>query len=286
MAIDIKNDASLGANLAAYYKLDESSGNASDATGNGWTLTNSNAVYSSGKIGNCVDGGSNNTNRQLYADTNTPFGISLAQFKTAWSISIWTNLTTNGNNKKILGLQSASTTRRANCSITLDATNLYSVIYDGTSNAYNFYSNFAATAGTWKHIVITYDGTNLRCYVDNDLKLTQARTISDASASDSTTGGCAILAERQNQSTYFGGYSGLVDEVGIWTKALTQDDITALYNGGNGLPYEAVATGTNMKINIGDSWKDVSGIKINVGDSWKTVSGAKVNIGDTWKTIF
>lgn len=43
---------------------------------------------------------------------------------------------------------------------------------------------------------------------------------------------------------------------------------------------------TNMKINIGDSLKEVSGIKINVGDSLKTVSHVKINVGDTLKTIF
>lgn len=43
---------------------------------------------------------------------------------------------------------------------------------------------------------------------------------------------------------------------------------------------------TNMKINIGDSFKDVDEIKINVGDSWKTVTKIQINIGDVWKTVF
>lgn len=43
---------------------------------------------------------------------------------------------------------------------------------------------------------------------------------------------------------------------------------------------------TNMKINIGDVWKDVDSIKINVGDSWKTVTKIQINIGDSWKTVF
>lgn len=43
---------------------------------------------------------------------------------------------------------------------------------------------------------------------------------------------------------------------------------------------------TNMKINIGDTFKDVDEIKINIGDSWKTVSGIWINIGDAWKKVF
>ncbi len=44
--------------------------------------------------------------------------------------------------------------------------------------------------------------------------------------------------------------------------------------------------GTNMQINIGDVWKDVSAIQINIGDVWKDVTKAQINIGDVWKTIF
>jgi len=43
---------------------------------------------------------------------------------------------------------------------------------------------------------------------------------------------------------------------------------------------------TNMKINIGDVFKDADEIKINIGDSWKTVTKIQINIGDVWKTVF
>lgn len=44
--------------------------------------------------------------------------------------------------------------------------------------------------------------------------------------------------------------------------------------------------GTNIQINIGDSWKSVSAMKINIGDVWKDVVSVKQNIGDVWKTVF
>lgn len=49
---------------------------------------------------------------------------------------------------------------------------------------------------------------------------------------------------------------------------------------------KASAGGTNMQINIGDSWKTVGAAKINIGDSWKEVVAIKQNIGDTWKDVF
>jgi hypothetical protein len=53
------------------------------------------------------------------------------------------------------------------------------------------------------------------------------------------------------------------------------------------IAYTASGGGGNVKkINIGDTWKDITAAKINIGDTWKTVSAAKINIGDTWKTLF
>ena len=47
------------------------------------------------------------------------------------------------------------------------------------------------------------------------------------------------------------------------------------------------ATGYQLgQINIGDVFKDKQNIKINVGDSWKQiVPGSKTNISDVWKDI-
>lgn len=46
------------------------------------------------------------------------------------------------------------------------------------------------------------------------------------------------------------------------------------------------APATNMKVNIGDEFKDVDSIKINIGDVWKDVIKIQINIGDVWKDIF
>lgn len=42
----------------------------------------------------------------------------------------------------------------------------------------------------------------------------------------------------------------------------------------------------NMKINIGDIWRDVDSMKINIEDVWKDVIEMKINIGNVWKDIF
>jgi len=50
--------------------------------------------------------------------------------------------------------------------------------------------------------------------------------------------------------------------------------------------YAVVGAGTNMKINIGDSFKDVAELKINIGGVWKDVIGVKINIGNVWRDVF
>ena len=58
----------------------------------------------------------------------------------------------------------------------------------------------------------------------------------------------------------------------------------------NGEPYvyayTTAAVGTNMKINIGDTFKDVDSLKINISGVWKDVIAVKQNIGDVWKNVF
>jgi hypothetical protein len=41
-----------------------------------------------------------------------------------------------------------------------------------------------------------------------------------------------------------------------------------------------------LKLNIGDTWREVESVKINIGDTWKDVTSMQINIGDTWKDVF
>ncbi len=43
---------------------------------------------------------------------------------------------------------------------------------------------------------------------------------------------------------------------------------------------------TNIKINIGDVFKDVESLQINIGNVWKNVTLVQINIGNVWKTVF
>ena len=40
-----------------------------------------------------------------------------------------------------------------------------------------------------------------------------------------------------------------------------------------------------VTINVGDTWKEVTGIQQSISNNWKYVQSIKLNIGDTWRTV-
>jgi len=134
---------------------------------------------------------------------------------------------------------------------------------------------------------VTYDGSTLKIYVDGVI---QTDTASASGTIDKDNSGILSIGGHPTVSTV--GFDGTIDEVRVsssarlasWIKAEYYTETDALISWGS--EEEAPAAGTNMKINISDSWKDVSEIKINIGDSWKDVVNVWINVGDSWKVIY
>jgi len=95
----------------------------------------------------------------------------------------------------------------------------------GTGSAYLWSSSSTYGDGRYHHVVATYDGTWKRLYVDGS----QANSTVDSGASIS--GSTTYIARYYN-----GGYvfSGSLDEVAIYGKALTAAQVLAHYNAGIG----------------------------------------------------
>ena len=87
------------------------------------------------------------------------------------------------------------------------------------------------STSTWYHIVVTRDETanTAEVYLDN------SSDISFANVDDATPVDMAIGVYQDGQTG--NDWAGLIDEVGIWTRALTSSEVTELYNSGSGLQY-------------------------------------------------
>tara|TARA_R110002033_G_scaffold60198_3_gene110297 strand:+ start:13426 stop:14079 length:654 start_codon:yes stop_codon:yes gene_type:complete len=87
-------------------------------------------------------------------------------------------------------------------------------------------STSSLVAGTWSHVVITYDNSECKIYFDGVLE---------------DTGGAVAPLHNVSDTLYLGSergafpIPGLYDATGVWDEVLTQDHVTALYNGGAGL---------------------------------------------------
>lgn len=88
----------------------------------------------------------------------------------------------------------------------------------------------ALVAGAWSHVVATYSGAQningWRIYINGALDPTVPASGAVSNAWDHTT---ALYAGRRGTGFY---YSGKMNQVSIWDKALTQTEITELYNSG------------------------------------------------------
>ena len=218
----------LSDNLVAYYKLDESSGDATDATGNGWTLTNTSVTYSStapnilNNYGVFNGGSSKLTTASTGYNLSGDFSISLWMYSTdmttyPWIFHDWDN---NKNNIFYIIYDNGGGTGKMN----------YYRGNGGTSYAGGSLGGAFATTlnvNTWYHLVITQSGTTAKFYVNN------------ASPETNTMG---YSGGATNTYNHFGGYTsdwlaGRLDEIGVWSRAITATEVSDLYNGGAGLAY-------------------------------------------------
>jgi len=196
----------------AYWKLDETTGTLADsATGSyDGTYVGTPTLGAAGIIGNAVT-----TTTAKYVNCGV---ISVGD---ALSISAWGKMDAASNARIIIS-------RWYNNDSIITGSGKFLFGINGT-----YVDSGVATDTAWHHFVGTYNkdaGSNqLKIYVDGIYK--NAATLSSSVAYNAKIWGLG------DDTFGSGTWPGLIDEVGIWNRALTQAEVTALYNGGAGLTY-------------------------------------------------
>lgn len=217
------------ANLVFYLKMNESSGDAVDASGNGLTFTNNSSVgRANGKIfGAGSFSGGNYFSRADSAalSPTTAATWSFWFYKTsAYSgssnmlTSKWSFNSTNGWGHRTNGTEFEASLENYN--------------YAGITSGLNLAAN------TWYHAVVVFNGAGvgnsgrLKVYINGSEKtLTYTGTI-PSTISDTTN--AFEIGGWSNIGYYF---AGIIDEFGFWSRALTAAEVATLYNGGAGLSH-------------------------------------------------
>ena len=250
-------------NLVSYYKLDETSGTIVDAHGSN-DGTNNGATYGvAGIVNTALD----------FDGVNDYVSAGYSLTTTDITINFWLDWDDMGTSNIQFITESATAGYfMIHAGV---VTNGLKFTMDGSVSSLQVTSAIATGLNMY---TLTYDGTTALMYRNG----TQIGSLTATWGSQTLS---TLYIGSRGGSSYF--LDGTLDEVGIWSRALSSTEISDLWNSGNGLAYPfSSSSGTNMKINVGDAWKDVDSIKINIGDAWKDVDSIKQNIGDTWKTVF
>ena len=223
-------------NIVAYYKFDESSGNAEDSVGS-LDLTNRNSVaFTTGKINNGAD---------FEYGSNQGFSITDAASSGAFdlidnfTLAFWVNfesLPSTGDAKWYIVFKN-------DCyqfQVPYNASGSYGLkIYLRDSTG--FYSPSVAwtpSTSTWYHIAVTREKSTgyVKFYVNGSQQGTTQETGRTASLYNSSD------AFEIGQAGSSGLFDGILDELGVWSRVLSDSEISQLYNSGSGLSYPFSST--------------------------------------------
>lgn len=218
-------------NLVAYYKLDESSGNPADSSGNSYSLTNTGtATFGAGKINN---GTILNGSSQYHDTTQAAFNIT-----GSFSINAWIKLDTSATQDIISNVVTDSNTYGPLYKISTDSSSVIKAQTWASSGSFlDISSGVTASTGTWYMVTfVKAADDDWRLYVNAGTPATSSssRTLSVTGKDGFRIGAGEGTVGSRVPSSFF---DGMVDECAVWTRALTGTEITELYNSGNGSQY-------------------------------------------------
>ncbi len=204
--------------LVSYYTLDDATAVDSLGTHNG---TSNNVTYTQGKINN---GGSFNGSNS-YIPLASPIVLNNATYAT------WVKTTAGGQINAAYLPNVSGGNSYVELALAVDQAGKVQFLegYPFVGHGTIINSNTSVNDGNWHLIVGTREGGTYKVYVDGNLENT---------VTGGTTGQTNTVQEIGAQNlagTQYGQFNGELDEYGIWSRALSQTEVTSLYNGGAGV---------------------------------------------------
>lgn len=220
-------DGDLLTNLIAYWKLDEASGQRNDSIGTSH-LSDVNTVLSAPGIVSTGADFERSTSECLSITDNEALSMGDIDF----TIACWVKFEAVNVTQYLVAKYNTGTNEREYALLYTTASNRFqlSVSGDGTAFTSVTATTFgAASADTWYFVVVYHDAANdlIGISINNNAFTTAAHT---TGVFDGTSN--FNLGALGNTPGSF--LDGVLDEVGIWKRKLTANEITQLYNGGFG----------------------------------------------------
>jgi uncharacterized protein (TIGR02145 family) len=204
-------------------------GNANDLSGNGNHFTVNGPVLTSDRF--------NVPNAAYLFDGQNDFmnQTNLTQLNATneFSVSAWVNYTSILNNSRIFAQEAVNNNTAGVALAVRNQQNLLGIVRNG-SDSYG-YSNTTLQPGVFYHVTMVFNGSltgnssRLNLYINGTLAtstfLNTIPSVTNAAGFVAWLGGCPTLSTDAP-------WNGKLDDIGIWNRALTQQEITQLYNAG------------------------------------------------------
>lgn len=205
-------------NLVARWTFNET---LTDEINNVTLTSNSSPVYSDGKIGKCITSGF-----YLYKNGDpTIYNCFLG--RQAYTISMWFK-TTNTNQALLVVGPGTNLSYGLMTAISSNGMFYYSRIRFGVSHD-ALQTTTQYNDNQWHHAVISYDDNIMKMWVDKDDYYTQSSTGYSVERTEFYLG-------RFNASGVASPiFSGAMDNIYLYNRALTDDEVAQLWNNGNGI---------------------------------------------------
>lgn len=204
--------------LLAWYPF---SGNANDQSGNGHNGTNNGAVLTSDRNGQINSAYSfNGTSSGIFISDNVNFR------PLSYAVSCWVQCNSLSGIQHIV-TKNIGTGVLQSIGLFTYQNNFWSWMCTSTTLGYPFDSGYPPTLGQWYNFVDQFDDvSNIHSiYINGVFTASVVETINmDYDTRDWTIG----MEYENNIQDFF--FSGKIDDIGIWNRTLTQQEITNLYN--------------------------------------------------------
>jgi hypothetical protein len=216
--------------------MDEASGSALDATGNGLSLVQygGNGVVgssTSGIINGCRSW--NGTSNVSFHDTNA---AHFSPGASHLSFSYWINLTNLAQIGNDTGTLSKANAGRSYEWISWYRASDHKLYVGASSNGTTLVSvawSTPVTASAWYFVAGGWDGSNVWISVNGGAR----QTVQLLAGSLATTANGLFVGLESGSGGWF---NGKMDEIGVWIgRDLTDAEVVQLYNGGAGLPFSS-----------------------------------------------
>lgn len=247
---DVLHHSTLPTGLISYWELEETSGTRYDSHGSNDLVDGNTVGYTtSGKLGNAADFASTSSE---YFETPSDIGST-----NAFSISLWVNPDRVNVNESLFhkcDTTSSDTSGAEFRLLMLSAGTFQWSIGNGTLYKINRTISHGMSAGTWYHIVMTWDGTDATLYKNNSV----LDSVTDAFTRHQSSEPLQIgRRERGAANDLY--YDGQLDEIGFWDKELTSSEVSDLYASGSGLQYDdGGGAATSISSIVGVAQADIS----------------------------